>query len=351
MRKFGMLFSLLTIMLWTVSCFASDVYKPQEGIWKAKDFKFHTGEVFPELNIGYTTLGNPAGEPVLILHGTTGTGKGMLNPAFGGELFGPGQVLDADKYYIILTDAIGTGRSSKPSDGLKAHFPNYNYDDMVQAQYRLVTEGLGIKHLRAIIGFSMGGMQTWLWGIEHPKFMDAIVPMASLPTAMSGRNWITRKFISDSIRLDPAWKDGNYAEQPKSAQFASIYYNFATNLGTQALAAKAPTSEAGNAMIEKAFAAPFALDANDMLYQWESSADYNPVDLEAIEAYVLCINAADDERNPVELKVMEKAGKRIAHCQEFLIPGSAETSGHATTANAKWWKDAFAEFIKTVPHK
>ncbi|MDH5265679.1 MAG: alpha/beta fold hydrolase, partial [Betaproteobacteria bacterium] len=184
---------------------AADFPAPKEGTWVARDFRFHTGEVMPELRLHYRTVGEPTGEPVLVLHGTAGSGASMLGPAFGGELFGPGQPLDATRYYIILPDAIGAGKSTKPSDGLRAGFPKYNYDDMVDAQYRLVTEHLGVKHLRLLIGNSMGGMQTWIWAQKHPGFMDIAVPMASLPTEMSSRNWMMRRLITDSIRNDPEW--------------------------------------------------------------------------------------------------------------------------------------------------
>ena len=310
---------------------------------------FHTGDVFPELRIGYTTLGDPTHEAVLILHGTTGSGAKMLGKDFGGELFLDDQVLDARNYYIILPDAIGTGASSKPSDGLRAAFPQYNYDDMVSAQYRLVTEGLGVKHLRVIIGNSMGGMQTWLWGIRYPEFMDALVPMASMPIEMSGRNWMMRKFISESIRRDPAWQGGNYTEQPAVTQFTSVFYGLATNGGSQALQKLAPTSDAADAVIEKRLNAPFTMDTNDFLYQWESSKDYNPKHLENIRAYVLAINSADDERNPPALGVMERELPRIQHASLYLIPESEETVGHSTTGKAKWWKAQFADFLQGVP--
>ena len=229
-----------------------------------------------ELKLHYTTVGAATGEPVLVLHGTTGSGAGMLTPAFAGELFGPGQPLDATKYFIILPDAIGHGQSAKPSDGQRAKFPRYNYDDMVQAQYRLLTEGLGIKHVRLIIGNSMGGMHGWIWGVTHPAFMDALVPMASQPTEMSSRNWMLRRLITDSIRNDPEWKDGNYTVQPKSAQTASVFYGIATNGGNLAYQKAAPTRERADKLLNDRLAAPFRADANDVLYQWDSSRDYNP---------------------------------------------------------------------------
>ena len=202
---------------------AADPPQPQPGDWVVRDFKFHDGAVLPALTLHYTTLGNPKGEAVLILHGTLGTGTGMLGTAFGGELFGPGQPLDASRYFIILPDAIGTGQSSKPSDGLRAKFPAYNYDDMVLAQYRLVTEHLGVRHLRMVLGNSMGGMQTWMWAQKYPNAMDIAVPMASLPTEMSGRNWMLRRMLTDAIRNDPEWQGGNYTQQPRSLQFASVF--------------------------------------------------------------------------------------------------------------------------------
>jgi homoserine O-acetyltransferase len=189
---------------------------PKENDWVTHDFRFHTGEVIPELRIHYTTVGEPSGQPVLVLHGTTQSGTAMLSPAFAGELFGPGEPLDASKYFIILPDGIGHGKSAKPSDGLRAKFPHYDYDDMVVAQYRLVTEGLGLRHLRTVIGNSMGGMQTWIWGVKYPDFMDVLVPMASQPSEMSSRNWMMRRLIIDAIRSDPEWNNGNYTAQPRS---------------------------------------------------------------------------------------------------------------------------------------
>jgi len=221
---------------------AADFPAPKEGSWVAKDFRFHTGEVMPELRLHYTTVGDPRGEPVLLLHGTTGSGPGLLNPGFGGELLGAGQPLDATKHFVILPDGIGHGKSSKPSDGLRAKFTRYNYDGMVTAQYRLLTEGLGIRRLRLALGNSMGGMHVWIWGVKYPDFMDALVPMASMPTEMAGRNYMMRRLIVDSIRNDPEWMSGNYAKQPRSAQFASVFYGIGTNGGNHGLYGAAPTS-------------------------------------------------------------------------------------------------------------
>lgn len=329
---------------------AQEAPAPKNGQWIVKDFRFHTGEVLPELKLNYTTLGDPAGEPVLILHGTTGSGAGMLGPAFGGELFGPGQPLDARRYFVILPDAIGTGKSSKPSDGLRAKFPAYNYDDMVSAQHRLVTEHLGVRHLRLVLGNSMGGMQTWMWAQKYPDMMDIAVPMASLPSPMSGRNWMLRRMLTESIRRDPLWMDGNYTQQPPSWQFASVFYATATNGGNQGLQKIAPTSDKGDALLKQRLTPPLAGDANDHLYQWESSKDYDPsAGLERIQATVLVINSADDERNPPELGVLEKALPRIKRAKAFIIPGSPDTFGHGTTGNARFWKKELADLLQTAP--
>jgi homoserine O-acetyltransferase len=325
---------------------------PQEGDWVARDFPFHTGEVMPELRLHYTTVGAPAGEAVLVLHGTAGSGTGLLAPAFAGELFGPGQPLDASKFYVILPDAIGAGKSAKPSDGLRAKFPKYNYDDMVAAQYRLVAEGLGIRHLRLVIGNSMGGMHTWIWGTTHPEFMDALVPMASQPTEMSARNWMMRRLIIDTIRNDPGWKGGNYTEQPRALQAAIVFYGIATNGGSLAYHKMAPTREAADKLLDGRLAAPFKVDANDFLYQWNSSRDYNPAPgLERIKAPLLAINSADDERNPPELGIMDRELKRIPGSHLYLIPASEETRGHGTTGMAKFWKQQLQEFLQTVPKR
>jgi homoserine O-acetyltransferase len=340
----------LAFALTAMAACAADYPAPKEGSWVVRDFRFHTGEILPELRLHYTTVGAPTGEPVLILHGTTGSGAAMLTPAFGGELFGPGQPLDASRYYIILTDAIGTGKSSKPSDGLRTKFPKYNYDDMVDAQYRLVKEHLGVRHLRLVLGNSMGGMQTWIWAQKYPDFMDVAVPMASLPTEMASRNWMLRRLIVDSIRNDPEWMNGNYTKQPRSAQFASVYYGIATNGGNQALYKAAPTREKADQLLDQRLNAAFTGDANDHLYQWDSSRDYNPsAGLERIRAVVLAINSADDERNPPETGVLDREIKRVKNGRVFLIPASDQTAGHGTTGQAKFWKQQLDELLRTAP--
>jgi homoserine O-acetyltransferase/O-succinyltransferase len=329
---------------------AADHPAPKEGSWVVRDFRFHTGDVLPELRLHYTTVGAPTGEPVLILHGTTGSSAGMLTPAFAGELFGAGQPLDAGRYYIILPDAIGAGKSSKPSDGLRAAFPKYNYDDMVHAQYRLVTEHLGVRKLRLVLGNSMGGMQTWMWAQKYPDFMDIAVPMASLPTEMSGRNWMMRRLIIDSIRNDPEWMNGNYTQQPRSLQFASVFYGIGTNGGNQRLYTAAPTREKADQLLNQRLSAPFRGDANDHLYQWDASRDYNAASsLERIEAALLVINSADDERNPPELGLLEREIKRVKKGRVLLIPASDQTAGHGTTAQARFWKQHLADLLQSVP--
>ncbi|MDQ6685348.1 MAG: alpha/beta fold hydrolase [Pseudomonadota bacterium] len=331
---------------------AADLPPATEADWIAKDFRFHSGEVLAELRLHYTTLGNPSGEPVLVLHGTAGSGTGMLAAGFGGQLFGPGQPLDASRYFIILPDAIGAGRSAKPSDGLRAKFPRYNYDDMVLAQYRLVSEGLGIKHLRLVLGNSMGGMHAWLWAEKYPEAMDAVVPMACQPTEMAGRNWMTRRMLVDSVRNDPDYKDGNYTTQPRAVRYASAFFNIVTVGGSQAYQALAPNREAADKLVAQRMAAPFLADANDFVYQWDASRDFNASPgLERITAPLLAINAADDERNPPELGIMELELRRVKNGRLFLIPASAETRGHGTTGMAVFWKQQLLEWLQSVPRR
>ncbi|MET0605063.1 MAG: alpha/beta fold hydrolase [Beijerinckiaceae bacterium] len=325
---------------------------PKESVWVAKEFKFHTGETLPDVKLAYTTVGEPSGEPVLVLHGTSGSAAQMLTGSFAGELFGPGQPLDATKYFIIIPDALGTGKSTKPSDGLRAKFPLYNYADMVQAQYRLVTEGLGLRHLRLVIGNSMGGMQTWMWGSTYPDFMDALVPMASQSTEMSSRNWMTRRMLTDSIRNDPDWKNGDYTEQPRAFRYANVFYGITTSGGTLAYQKVAPTREAADKMVADRMTAPFTTDANNFLYQWDSSRDYNASPgLEKITAPLLAINSADDERNPPETGIMEREMKRVKNGKLLIIPASEETRGHGTTAMAKFWKTQFEQFLQSAPRR
>ena len=331
---------------------AADYPAPKQGEWITRDFKFHGGEVLPELRLHYTTIGDPAGQPVLVLHGTGGSAASMLAPTFAGELFGPGQPLDATKYFIIIPDGIGHGQSSKPSDGMKTAFPKYDYEDMVDAQYRLVMEGLGIKHLRLVIGNSMGGMHTWIWGVKYPDMMDALVPMASQPTEMASRNWMLRRMMIETIRNDPDYKGGNYTAQPRMMKYAVTTFGIATGGGTLAYQMLAPTAAKADNMVDERLGAPVTADANDFIYQWESSHDYNPAPgLERIEAALLAINAADDERNPPETGLMDRALKRIKNARLTLIPASTDTRGHLTTGSASFYKLQLQEFLQTAPQR
>jgi homoserine O-acetyltransferase/O-succinyltransferase len=331
---------------------AADYPTPKQGDWIAKDFKFHTGETMPELRLHYTTVGEPTGQPVLVLHGSGGSAATMLTPGFAGELFGPGQPLDASKYYIIIPDGLGHGQSAKPSDGMKTAFPKYDYADMVDAQYRLVTEGLGIKHLRLVIGNSMGGMHTWIWGVKYPQAMDALVPMAAQPTAMAARNWMLRRMMPETIRNDPDYHDGNYTAPPRMMKYAVNAFGIASGGGTLGYQTLAPTTAKADKMVDERLATPITADANDFVYQWEASHDYDPsAGLERIEATLLAINAADDERNPPETGVTDAALKRVKHGRLYLIPASTETRGHLTTGNAKFYKQQLQELLQTAPQR
>jgi homoserine O-acetyltransferase len=340
------------LFLLTLPALAADYPAPKEADWTAPDFRFHSGETMPALRLHYTTIGNPDGQPVLVLHGTGQSGTSMLTPTFAGDLFGPGQPLDATKYYIILPDTLGAGKSTRPSEGLRTKFPHYNYDDMVLAQYRLVTEGLHIHHLRLVIGNSMGGMHVWMWAESHPDFMDALVPMASQPTAMASRNWMLRRMLIETIRQDPTYDNGNYTTQPPSLRLANVFMGIATSGGALAYQSLAPTHEKADKLVDERLAAPPPVDANDFLYQWESSRDYDPAPrLDRITAPLLAINSADDERNPPETGLMTQALTHVKNGHLLLIPASADTRGHGTTGLAKFWSQQLQDFLTTVPRK
>lgn len=318
-----------------------------------RDFAFNSGDSLPELRLHYRTLGQlrrddsgKALNAALVLHGTTGNGAQFLRPEFAGELFAPGQILDAERHYIILPDGIGHGKSSKPSDGLRMRFPRYGYLDMIRAQYRLLTEGLGVDRLRLAMGTSMGGMQTWLWGICYPDFMDFLAPLASLPAEIAGRNRMIRKMIMDSIRQDPAWKNGEYAEQPPGLVNAAHLLLIMTSCPLQ-WQKEAPTrAQADASLAERLRQAVGALDANDMLYQFAASEDYNPApDLERIQAPLLAINSADDQVNPPELGIMEAAMPKLKRGRYVLLPISEKTRGHGSHTLAALWKHHLAAFL------
>jgi len=341
-----------TLALTSFTAVAADYPAPKQGDWIAKDFKFHTGETMPELRLHYTTVGEPTGQPVLVLHGTGGSAASMLTPTFAGELFGAGQPLDAAKYYIIIPDSLGHGKSSKPSDGMKTAFPKYNYEDMVDAHYRLINEGLGVKHLRLVIGNSMGGMHTWIWGVRYPQAMDILVPMASQPTEMAARNWMLRRMMLDTIPNDPDYNGGNYTAQPRMMKYAINAYSIATGGGTLGYQTLAPTAAKADKMVDDRLAIPVTSDANDFIYQWQASHDYNPSgQLERIEATLLAINAADDERNPPETGVTDAALKRVKNGRLYLIPASTETRGHLTTGSAKFYTQQLRELLQTAPQR
>ncbi|MGB7575684.1 MAG: alpha/beta fold hydrolase [Thermodesulfobacteriota bacterium] len=328
----------------------------QEGTFIARDFQFQSGETLPELKLAFTTLGIPQRDSsgnitnaVLLLHGTTGTGANWLAPSLAEALFREGQPLDAGKYYLILADSIGLGRSAKPSDGLKAKFPHYGYRDMVEAQYRLVTEGLGVKHLRLVLGTSMGGMQTWLWAERHPEMMDGAVAIASQPTEISGRNMLWRRVVIEAIRNDPDWNGGNYTTPPTHFTFAVPLFTLMVDSATH-LQAIAPTREKANAYYDQIVQTAKRLDANDFLYRWEASADYNPQpDLDKIKARFLAINFADDLLNPVELKVMEREMGRVKNGSYVMIQGGEKSLGHQNLSQGALWGPYVTEFLKQLP--
>jgi len=344
--------AIVAFAMFSFSASAAEFPAPKQSEWIVRDFKFHSGEVLPELRLAYTTVGEPTGEPIVVLHGTTGSAASMLTANFGGELYGAGQPLDASKYYIIIPDSIGHGKSSKPSDGLRTKFPQYNYDDMVEAQYRLLTEHLKIGHVRLVIGNSMGGMHTWLWGAKYPDYMDTLVPMASQPTEMSSRNWMMRRLLIETIRTDPEYNSGNYTAQPRILKIANLFYATGTNGGNLALQKAAPTRAQADKLFETRLAAPMTADANDYVYAWNSSRDYNAAPgLDRIKAALLAINAADDERNPPETGLMERELKRVKNGRLLLIPASEATTGHGTTASAKFYAKELNELLQTTPKR
>ncbi len=328
--------------------------EPAQGDYVLRDFRFKSGETLPELRLHYATLGTPLRDgrgvvrnAVLVMHGTGGAGTQFLTPQFAGVLFGPGQLLDATKYFIILPDAVGHGRSSKPSDGLRARFPRYTYDDMVRAQHQLLTEKLGVNHLRLVTGTSMGGMQTWVWGETYPDFMDALMPLASLPAEIAGRNRVMRRMIIDAIQGDPAWAGGDYREQPRQGLTAAVNILLMMTSSPLQWQKQAPTREAADRFYEERLKAQLArADANDMLYQFDSSREYNPApELEKIKAPLVAVNSADDLVNPPELGIMEREIKRVRRGRYVLIPVSDETRGHGTHSLPALWQKHLATLL------
>jgi homoserine O-acetyltransferase len=333
---------------------AADYPAPVEANFIAKDFHFATGESLPELRIHYTTLGKPVRDAkgvvrnaVLITHGTTGSGHSLLSPNFAGQLFGAGQLLDATKYFIVLPDGIGHGQSSKPSDGLRMRFPKYTYDDMVRAHYLLLTEGLGVNHLRLALGTSMGAMHTWVLGEMYPDFADALMPLASQPVEIAGRNRELRKMIVEAIEKDPEWKGGEYTKPPIYGLTNALYImSFMTSSPLQ-LQKQYPTRESVDKMVEATFPERAAhTDANDMIYAYEASRTYNPEpNLGKIKAVLYAVNSADDQVNPPELGIGEREIKKVARGRFILIPTSDQTRGHGTHSLPAIWGKYLAELL------
>ena len=333
---------------------AGDYPTPTEGDYTIRDFKFTSGETLPELRLHYRTIGKPEKDAqgkttnaVLIMHGTTGSGAQFIRPEFAGELFGKDQPLDAIKFFIVLPDGIGHGKSSKPSDGMHAKFPHYGYLDMIEADYRLLTDGLSVNHVRLVMGTSMGGMHTWLWGELHPDFMDALMPLASLPTQISGRNRAWRRIVIDAIRNDPAWNGGEYKTQPPSLRTAGELLCFMSSnpvLRQKEASTLAKTDEILDKFVEQIVKAD---DANDVLYAVEASHDYDPgPKLEKIRAPLLAINSADDLINPPELGILEREIKRVPRGRAIVIPLSDKTRGHGSHTIAALWKDELVNLLK-----
>jgi homoserine O-acetyltransferase len=326
---------------------------PVPGDFRIPDFRFASGETLPELRIHYRTVGTlqrdakgNATNAVLILHGTTGSGDGFLTYRFANKLFDPGQTLDAGKYFLILPDGIGHGKSSKPSDGLRAHFPAYGYTDMVEAQHLLITKGLGINHLRLVLGTSMGAMHTWMWGERWPDMVDALMPLASAPVQIAGRNRMLRRLISTSIRNDPEWKNGDYTAPPPGLDGAleMLFIMVSSPLHEHA---SAPTRDEADRYMDDWMASERRiLDANDMLYAFEASKDYDPsADLEKIRAPLFAVNSADDEVNPPELGILEREIKRVRKGRYILIPTGPDTYGHGTHSRPDVWGKYLEELM------
>ena len=328
--------------------------EPHEGDYIAKNFQFKDGETLSELRLHYLTFGKPAKDAqgrvtnaVLIMHGTGGSGRQFLAPIYAGELFGPRQLLDANKYFIILRDAIGHGKSSKPSDGLRMKFPKYDYDDMVAADHLLLTEGLGVNHLRLVTGTSMGCMHSFVWGETYPDFMDALMPLACLPVQIAGRNRLWRKMAMDAITSDPDWKNGNYTEEPRQALRSWLNFLLIAGGAPIQMQKQMPTRDAVDQFLENAYATRLQnLDANDILYQVASSRNYDPsAQLGKIKAPVMWINSADDFINPPDLGIAEREVKKIPHGKYVLIPASDHTYGHGTHTHAALWKQYLADLL------
>ncbi len=336
---------------------AQSVSAAREADFVAKNHRFESGEVLPEVTIHYRTIGEPRTDAdgvvrngVLILHGTGGSGRGFLSETYGGGLFGAGQTLDASRYFIILPDNVGHGQSSKPSDGLRMKFPRYRYTDMVRLQHRLVTEGLGLSHLRLVMGTSMGAMHTWMWGYMYPSFAAGLVPLASNPVEIAGRNRVWRKALVDAIVTDPTWKNGEYTEPPRGLASALGFLLIATSVPQQ-WQKQFPTAAAADKWLADQIASRTkTTDANDMIYYFRASEDYDPSShLEAITAPLLAINSADDFVNPPELPMMEALITKVKHGRVVLLPITEKTRGHGTHSIPAIWGQELQQFLTSLP--
>ena len=337
---------------------AADYPAPTPGNFVVNDFTFKSGEKLAEVKLHYYTLGTPQKDSsgkvtnaVLILHGTGGTGRQFLSPNFAGVLFGPGQLLDATKYFIVLPDNVGHGESSKPSDGMHMRFPHYEYDDMIELQYRLLTQGLGVNHLRLVMGTSMGGMHSWLWAEQHPDFMDAAMPLASLPVEIAGRNRMTRRMIMDAIRTSPDWNNGEYKEQPRGLASA---LDILLMMGSSPLRMQKeePTRDLADNYLQDFIArAMKTTDANNMLYYFDASRNYNPEpQLGKITVPLTAVNSADDQINPPELKILDKDIQQVKNGKYVLLPITDQTRGHGTHTWPAIWGNYLEELLKRSAH-
>jgi len=353
MRQLRSLIALAAAVALGTSAFAADA-RAHEGEFTIHGFAFGSGEKLPELRIHYLTLGQlthdargHANNAVLILHGTGGSGHQFLATQFADELYGAGQPLDTTRYFVILPDGIGHGHSSKPSDGMRARFPHYDYDDMVEAQYRLLTQGLGVDHLRLVMGTSMGGMHTWVWAEAHPDFMDAAMPLACQPVAIVGRNRLWRDMVEDVIRSDPEWKGGDYASEPMEALRAAdnmlLIAGSAPMFMQRTLATRDSVDRYLDAYQKRTLP---GLDANDLLYQVDASRHYDPSPgLERITTTLVHVNSGDDFINPPELGIAEREIKRVKHGRFVMIPASDQTHGHGTHTWARFWKQELTALL------
>jgi homoserine O-acetyltransferase len=355
------LYCMVILLVCAMSLWAqpSKVPATREGDYLVRNFHFKSGETLPEVRMHYTTLGTPVRDSqgrvtnaVLILHGTGGSGHQFLAPQFAEVLFGPGHLLDAAKYFIVLPDNVGHGKSSKPSDGMRARFPQYDYDDMVELQHELVQKGLGVEHLRLVIGTSMGCMHAWVWGESYPGDIDALMPLACLPKAIAGRNRMWRKMVIDGIRMDPEWKNGDYTTEPRAA--IQISADFLVIAGSAPLPMQKdfPTREAADKFLESRTASLTKnLDANDFLYAVSASRNYDPsAQLEKITVPVMYVNSGDDFINPPELGVAEREIKRVKRGKFVLIPASEQTHGHGTHTWAALWQQYLKELLEESGH-